>query len=94
MIGKTRNARKYKGHSERKPGAYGEIWTMDHVPMVDWFGQPGIGGYSNLLSVKDRATNRTYAQPVRGMMSEETCDELYDLRGSDQVGRIYCDNYP
>ena len=93
MIGKTKNARKYKGESERKHDTYGEIWTMDHVVMTDWFGQPGIGGYDSMLSVKDRATNRAYAQPVLGMTAEETWDEN-QIRGNDVVDRIYCDNYP
>ena len=92
MVGKTRAARKYKNRSERQPNTYGEIWTIDHVHMNDKQ-QPGIGGYDQFLTVKDRATGRKYAPPVRSMNAEDTFDELNHIRGDDEVDRIYCDNW-
>ena len=94
MIGKTKNARKYKNRSERRPDTYGEIWTMDHVHMTDWFKQPGIGGFDDFLTVKDRATGRKFAPPVDSLNAEDKYDELNQLRGEDDVDRIYCDNWP
>ena len=93
MVGKLKAPRKYKGASERHPESYGEIWTMDHVYMRDWFGQPGIGGFSDFLSVKDRFTDRKYFVPVDSKDTLDTYDALLNLKGKDKVERVYCDGF-
>ena len=93
LIGKTRALRKVKGKSTRQTKRYGDIWSMDHCYMRDWYQQPGVGGFPDFLSVKDRHTGRTFCCPTESKDTDETYDTLNNLRGDDRVRRIYCDGF-
>ncbi len=93
MRGKTRHLRKKKNQQHRKPVNHGDIWTMDHVHMRDWWGQSGVGGFGDFLSVKDEATKVKYMVPVDSKDTLTTYNVLNTLRGDDTVKRVYSDNF-
>ena len=52
MRGKMKHVRKFKNRSKRNPKKHGDIWTMDHVYMRDWFNELGVGGFLDFLLSK------------------------------------------
>ena len=93
MWGKTRAPRKLSNRSTREVTRYAQIWTMDHVYMKNWFKCLGVGGFTDFLSVKDKATDTKYVVPVDSKDADETFDALNNLRGDDTVERLYCDGW-
>ena len=76
LRGKSRNAKKFKGKSTRAPAKFGDIWTVDHVWMRDWFGEPGVGGYPDAFNILDLATNYKCSEPVESKDTLETFNTL------------------
>ena len=81
MRGKTKNRRKLAGHSTRDPQEFGDLVTADHVYMRDWHGRPGLGGYTDSLTVLDVGTGCKYSEPVDTMDAAEIARILHHLRG-------------
>ena len=95
LRGKTRFLRKMKARSiRRQPRKFGELYTFDHVYMKDGYGQPGIGGFADLLTGFDRGTRTYYADPVDSLDAMDTFTILNQIEGDQKIIKVYSDDYP
>ena len=94
LKGKTRFLRKIRNSSKRKPPKkFGDLFTFDHIYMRDWYGQPGLGNFPDILNSKDIATKYRHAEPVSALNELDTFSALNQIRGDDVIKRIYSDNF-
>ena len=74
MRAKSRNVKKFAGSLKREPAAFGDLITLDHMGMKDYWTEPGLGGLVATLDVLDHATRYTAALPV--VLQEHTQPDL------------------
>lgn len=86
-----RNVKKFKGTTKRKPQAYGDILTIDHVNMTEGFGPKAVGESKHLICLLDLATRFGYVGAVQSTGSDAVVYHMIHAVGKDEIGLVYSD---
>ena len=82
MRAKSRTEKKFAGSLQREPVAFGDLITLDHMGMKDYWKEPGLGGMVASLDVLDHATRYKAALPVGSYEADEVIMKLREFRGN------------
>ena len=94
-VGKTRQQRRKSRWMYRKPTERGDDrGTMDVIQMKDWFGEPGVGGFTDIFNYLDEHHGCVYPEPIKCHDSLTVVECLKHIQGDQQIKRIYSDSAP
>ena len=94
-VGKTRYRKRKNRWMYRKPTeSWGERGSMDVIYMKDWFGEPGVGGFTGVLNYADEHIGCVHPEPIKEHDSLTVVECLRMIQGDHKIQRIYSDSAP